>query len=298
MSTDRILVIGANGNLGRSLLYAIGRDRAVACTRPGQYVPPEFEHITFNSEYGLPTESLTTCRAIINAAGKVRGSEADLEEANVSMPTIVAQAAKRAGVRKLVQVSSFSIFGNAERVGLQTAIRPFNSYGKSKARCETQLLSLADNAFAIECVRLPFMFSSSNPALIGPLFKIATMLRCLPEERGKAIHRSMITYPDAARQLFDCAQTDITQFAFASDPRGFDYTLVKTIFAEEAGLTIRILPISSAMVAVLDVIAPSIGRRLFHSSILQANDNLVRSPELGIESELRTIVRSSNLNGS
>lgn len=290
---DRTLVLGANGELGRALLRELGPETAIAATRRADTPLPGFEHIRLGRDGSLPAQMLGRCSAVINAAGCVTGDAPTLQSANVDLPQTVARAAKDAGVPRMIQVSSFSILGAAEYIDSSTDERPINAYGRSKAAAEQLLLGYSDDAFSVECVRLPFLFSATTPGLLAPLLSLATRLRHLPTPTGHPVRRSMITYADAARQLVNAARSEGGRISFAADPQLFDYDLLGSVLVEEAGMALRIIPLPWIAVAGIDRLFPMIGRRLFRSSVLAQEINRAGDRPLGIEDELRKLIRST-----
>lgn len=293
MTRDRTLVIGANGELGQALLRELGSERAIAVTRTANVPLPGFDHVRLGPDGALPAAVLERCAAVINAAGSVTGNDPALRSANVDLPRTIARAAKEAGVPRLVQVSSFSILGTAERIDDTTEERPINAYGRSKAEAEHVLLGLSGDSFSVECVRLPFLFSASKPGLLSPLVSLATRFKILPTAAGKPLRRSMITYADAARQLAIASNPGSSGISFAADPRLFDYALLAAVLAEEAGTIIRILSVPRTVATGIDSLLPAIGRRLFRSSVLDPRVNRAGDQPLGLKEELRKLARSA-----
>ncbi|WP_194953345.1 sugar nucleotide-binding protein [Sphingopyxis solisilvae] len=293
MTRDKTLVIGANGELGQALLRELGPDKAIAVTRTPRAPLPGFDHVRIGPDTALPAAVLGRCAAIVNAAGRVTGEGPALRSANIDLPRAVARAAKDAGVPRLVQVSSFSILGTAEYIDHTTEERPINAYGRSKAEAEQMLLRLSGHGFTVECVRFPFLFSASKPGLLSPLLSLAKRFRNLPTSAGKPLRRSMITYADAAQQLALAAKPGSSGISFAADPRLFDYALLAAVLTEEADLRIRILPVPRIIAAGIDRLLPAIGRRLFRSSVLDPRANRAGDQPLGLEAELRKLVRSA-----
>ncbi|HWW55901.1 MAG TPA: NAD-dependent epimerase/dehydratase family protein [Sphingopyxis sp.] len=293
MTRDRTLVIGANGELGQALLRELGAERAIAVTRTANAPLSGFDHVRIGPDNSLPAATLGCCAAIINAAGSVTGDDPTMRSSNINLPRTIARAAKVAGVPRLVQVSSFSILGTAEHIDDTTEERPINAYGRSKAEAEHMLLGLSGDGFTVECVRLPFLFSVSKPGLLSPLISLAKRFRNLPTSAGRPLRRSMITYADAAHQLAMASKPGSSGISFAADPRLFDYTLLAAALAEETGMKIRILPVPRTIVAGIDRFFPAIGRRLFRSSVLDPRVNRAGDRPLGLEEELRELVRSA-----
>ena len=228
---------------------------------------------------------------MINAAGSVTGDDAALDTANIRLPLAIAKAAKAAGLEKMVQVSSFAIAGAADFIESSTPERPINAYGRSKAVGDSEILAIPSDSFAVECLRLPFMFSAEKPGLLSPLFSVADKLRVLPSCADRPFRRSMITYTDAARTLIACAKDSCNGKSFASDPRLFDYPLFIAILAEEAARQVRILSVPRPLVVAIDFLLPTIGRRLFRSSVLDPCINRAGKRSLGLELELRLLAK-------
>ncbi|MEG8047521.1 NAD-dependent epimerase/dehydratase family protein [Sphingomonas aerolata] len=187
--TGRVLVTGGNGRLGRAVLAALG-DRGVGGVR-GEGINGA---IAIDSAGTVDAARLAGIDAVINCANLVSGTQADIEQANRLYAVAVARRARAAGVGRFVQVSSFSIYGDAERIDGETSLAPQTDYARSKLAAEHELADLATRDFRVVSLRLPFMFSASEPALLGKLVTAMLKLRMVPVPRGSASRRSMITY--------------------------------------------------------------------------------------------------------
>lgn len=292
MSRNSILVVGANGELGRALLHELGPYTAIAATRTGHSPFPGFDHAPLGPDGVPPATALARCRAVINAAGSVTGDDSTLETANIRLPLEIARAAKIAGVAKMVQVSSFAAVGSVEYIDADTPEQPINAYGRSKAAGDREILRQAADGFTIECVRLPFMFSATKPGLLSPLLSLSDRLRLLPRRADRPFRRSMLTYRDAARALITCTTDSRNGISFAADPLLFDYSLLATILADEADRTVRIVPVPGPVVVAINGLVPAVGRRLFRSSVLAPSANRAGERPLGLEAELRQLIRN------
>jgi UDP-glucose 4-epimerase len=214
--------------------------------------------------------------AIINCAGRVDGALSDIEQANVTYPIAVARAARAAGVPRFVQVSSFAVYGSVERIGPETPLYPASPYGRSKLEAERRLQDLATPDFRPLSLRLPFMFSAEDPALLGRLVAIMRRLGALPSPAGKLARRSMITYAGAAEALLRRATTDASpEVLAAADPRPLALTEIAQAVARELDRRITILNLPRPAVAAIGVVAPGVATRLFRSSVLDASANLL-----------------------
>ncbi len=291
MGRSRILIVGANGELGRAVMQVLGPERAVAATRNNAAGLKGFDHVFLAKDGTPPAGMLVECDAVINAAGRITGDQVMLDAANIDLPRKIALAAREAGLRKMVQVSSFSAFGTTELIDAMTRDRPTNAYGRSKVAGDLAIQGLATADFAIESLRLPFMFSRQKPGLLSPLLTLAQTFRMLPAVKGKTIRRSMLTYADAARTLVSSASDHRSGTTMAADPMLFDYPLLVKLIGEETGQKVGIFSIWEPFAKTVEAVLPGIGRRLFRSSVLDQSVNRIDDKLVGLESELRALVR-------
>ena len=148
----KILVTGASGLIGRHLcpLLAGAGHSVHALILPGS-IAPELVHdrITrFPGDVTVP-ESLASavagCDAVVHAAGiKAAGRTRTFERVNVDGTRHLAQAAKLAGVNRLIYISSIAAQGPSQpgqphrRSGNE---EPHGAYGESKLAAEALLLN-------------------------------------------------------------------------------------------------------------------------------------------------------------
>lgn len=289
---DKIMVAGANGRLGAAILQELGPDKAIAVTR--SYVPAlaNFQQINIAESGSPPAELLMECSAVINAAGSVSGTRESLRAANVEFPFRIARAAKESGVRKFLQVSSFSVLGAADLISVDSAVSPNNSYGYSKAEAEEKLSALAGERFSVECMRLPFMFSAQQPGLLKKLLQIIKVARCIPQYKNKVVQRSMITYSTAAKHLVMRAQNNAGGITFCADTELFTYDLLKVQLKNTANVDVNLFKIPSISEKLFNFIASNQSRRIFHSSILESEHNLFDKKYSELSREIELIIKA------
>ena len=147
-----LAVIGASGFLGGSIV-AHGRATGVpvACIRAPRITaasePARASARSWRRSHGDAFDAL--CRAlqpfevVVNAAGLARPGAAErapLFAANAVLPAVVAQAARVAGVRRLVHVSSAAVQGRLDPLDESSRRVPISPYAVSKAEGERALL--------------------------------------------------------------------------------------------------------------------------------------------------------------
>ncbi len=140
-----IVVTGASGFLGRHLVdRLLLREYAVRTLSrsPGDGLPPHVEHIQGDiKDLALLEAAMAGVERVYHAAAIVPGSGSDTQmwDTNVNGTRNVAQACVRAGVRRLVLVSSVAVYKAPlpDLVPESAPVGGGTTYGRSKATAET-----------------------------------------------------------------------------------------------------------------------------------------------------------------
>jgi len=267
-----ILVTGGNGRLGRAVLAQLGTEGLSGVRRSG--IPGS---VQIDSEGRIDTAMLAGVTAIINCAGRVTGTTAEIDAANIAYPLALARAARDAGVPRFVQVSSFSVYGRVEHIDAVTPLMPDGDYGRSKVAAEQGLAALATPAFTTVALRLPFMFSVCEPALMGRLVPLVRRMHVLPVRSGAVARRSMITYAGAAQALLVAARMPVNGASTpaAADPRPLALDAIAQALRDR-GHRVATLPLPGAAIAIAARLVPGVVDRLFRSSVLVDSANMMR----------------------
>ena len=160
---DRVLITGAAGNIGRALRaglrgrYALMRLLDVAPQEPAE---PAEEVVTLDLNDRRGTQAaMKGVAAVVHLAAIPREAPFDdIVEGNVKTTYSVFEAARRAGVRRVVFASSNHVVGFYERgetVGADDPVRPDTFYGVSKAFGEALGRLYADkHGLEVVCLRI------------------------------------------------------------------------------------------------------------------------------------------------
>lgn len=148
-----ILVTGATGFLGHNLIPLLAEHgrRVRALVRPTSNVGFLREcgvELAFGDvrDAGSVNEAMTGCDAIVHAAGKFRfwGPYDEFAGVNVEGTRNVLEAARRAGVRRYVHISTIAVVGSPQPGTLiteDTPCQPVDDYQRSKLEGERLTLT-------------------------------------------------------------------------------------------------------------------------------------------------------------
>jgi nucleoside-diphosphate-sugar epimerase len=290
-SIMNVIVNGANGILGRYVVARAGGTNVIRATR--HYSRQSPNKIIIDSEGITKNSNFEGVDAIINCVGVVNENANEIRRANVTHVKNLATAAKSAGVRNFIQVSSFAVYGNASFIDKHTPVAPNSLYGESKRDAETILSALHDSEFRTLSVRLPFMFDAENPALLRRLVSAYRVLPYWPVS-SSVTYRSMLTYSDAAELLVLAARSAWTDYICAADPVPFTFDMLSNAMRTSGQKSPRLITIPPAVECLGLKLVPSITNRIMRSNLLADENNILSKfmPKVGIQSEVMKICQT------
>lgn len=181
MRAPRCLVSGGTGIVGRFIVERL-LDEGYAVTVAGRSAPADglfplpvrFQPLDLAG--WVDPASFDGCNYLIHAAfdhlpGRYRGGEGDDPDGfwrrNVDGSTALFLAAKAAGVKRAVYLSSRAVYGDqppgAELIET-TAPRPDTLYGRVKLACEEKLAERADETFRTVSLRVTGVYGPAGAA--------------------------------------------------------------------------------------------------------------------------------------
>lgn len=149
-TTARVAVVGASGFVGGAVATAlVARGHQVLPIRAPRLAPAAPKDLAgaVDARQDAVSELATRledCDAMVNAAGLSTSGSGDLAgmlAANAVLPAVIAGAAERAAVTRVVHVSSGAAQGAAPVLDATPRLRPFSPYSYSKAVGEQLVLA-------------------------------------------------------------------------------------------------------------------------------------------------------------
>lgn len=201
-----VAVTGASGFVGRAICVQLAQagHRVRAVTRNGTAVIGAHECVASGNLMEASLFPLVSgCDAVVHCAARVhvlRESASEAERAhramNADLPVRLAEAARTAGVRRFIQISSVAAVASSsaprEVINDATTPRPTSPYGQSKLAADRMLASFNDNAFSVVSLRPPAIYGPGVGAWFGILDRAAR--HGLPLPLGNVGNRRSFMY--------------------------------------------------------------------------------------------------------
>src|SRR6056297_861510 len=224
--------------------------------------------------------------------------EKEYFKVNKELAVRTAKAAKAAGVKQFVFLSTVKVYGpfNHE-VGIwneDSVCNPTDAYGKSKYAAELALKELENEDFTVSIVRTPLVYGQDVRANMLSLIKLIQKFPVLP--LGRLNNRRSFT---AARNLVAFIDRIIEKRAsgvfIAKDEKDLSTTELVNLLSNSLDKKVRLIPIPKFLITLSKKVYPKIFDRLYGSFFLE-NEKTLRQldfkPPLSIEEGLEKMIKA------
>ena len=195
-------------------------------------------------------------------------------DVNRDLVVKIAKAAKAAGVKQFILLSSMSVYGlEVGRITKGMEPKPVTAYGESKLQADEEIKKIEDKNFIFTCLRPPMVYGKNCTGNYQALRKFALKSPIFPNYKNQ---RSMIYIGNLCEFVKACIDEKKSGLFF---PQNAEYTntseMVKQI-AEENGKRIRL---TKAFNWAIKIVQVDVVKKVFGSLTYEQVDSV---PTVGL----------------
>lgn len=191
---------------------------------------------------------------VFNVAGIAHIKETDENrhlyyEVNRDLVVKIAKAAKEAGVRQLILMSSMSVYGlTTGHITKQTEPTPNTAYGYSKLEADEQIKMLEDSSFKVAYLRPPMVYWKGCKGNYQALRAFALKSPIFPDYKNK---RSMIYIGNLCEFVKRILDREVGGLFFPQNSEYVRTSEMVRLVAETNGKHIAIIPFFNPLIKIL-----------------------------------------------
>lgn len=312
-SASRVLVTGASGFIGRSLVTELLRRRTtvVVAVRREAAFPPGISVVRVG-DLGPETEwreALAGCDVVVHLAARVHVMHEGVvdpltayREVNVAGTLALAQQAAAAGAKQFIFISSVKVNGEGTQAGRpfrETDVpAPVDPYGVSKLEAEQALLALAaSTGIEVVVIRSPLVYGPGVRANFAALMRAVARGGSLPLGAVKN-RRSLVAVDNLVDLINTCVEhpAAANEIFFVSDGEDLSTPELVRHLARAMGRPARLFPVPASvlMAGAMLLGKREVARRLLGSlqvDISKARRLLGWTPPVNVDEGLRRAVQ-------
>lgn len=159
-------------------------------------------------------------------------------EVNRDLVVCIAKAAKEAGVKQFILLSSMSVYGlTVGHIRKDTKPHPLTAYGESKLQSDEEIKKLEDDNFIFTCLRPPMVYGKNCTGNYQILRKFALKSPVFPKYENK---RSMIYIGNLCEFIKDCIESERRGIFFPQNMEPTNTSEMVRLIAAEHGKKIKL----------------------------------------------------------
>ena len=156
---------------------------------------------------------------------------------NRDLAVQIAQAAKAAGVKQFVFLSSMSVYGlETGHITRATQPAPKSHYGKSKLEAEQLLAPLADDSFILTVLRPPMVYGKDCKGNFQSVIKLVKKLPFFPKINNR---RSMLYIENLCAYVVFCIENQLGGLHLPQNPEYMNTSEMAGYIAKGLGKKLR-----------------------------------------------------------
>lgn len=172
-------------------------------------------------------------------------------EINRDLVVSIARAAKEAGVKQFVLLSSMSVYGlKVGHIRKNTRPHPVTAYGKSKFQADEEIKKLVSDNFKFVCLRTPMVYGHNCKGNYQALRKFALKSPIFPDYENQ---RSMIYIGNLCEFVKECIDLESQGLFFPQNAEYTNTSRMVELIAKEHGKKIKLTRIFNWMLKIIPI---------------------------------------------
>lgn len=228
----KILIVGANSYIGDSVKAYLDRF-------------PEAYSVDVLDAVGLKPEpemfrpyDVVYCVTGIAHVKETPQTRGRYFVVNRDLVSVVAKAAKEAGVRQFILMSSMAVYGiETGHITKNTSPNPVTAYGKSKLQADEEIKALEDESFLFTCLRPPMVYGKGCKGNYQRLRSLALKSPVFPRCQNQ---RSMLYIDNLCTFVKDCIDQEKHGLFFPQNAEYTNTSRMVELIAQAHGKKIRL----------------------------------------------------------
>jgi len=273
-----VLIIGESSYIGKSFAeYAKDSfNISTVGSRSGEWKAVDF------SKY----DSVLHCAGIAHVSQK-KDMKALYYAVNCDLAAEVACAAKSAGVRQFVFLSSMLVYGKSDRqISIKTPPNPESFYGDSKLQAEKKLSLLADDDFKVCIIRPPMVYGRDCKGNFPRLVSLAKRTPLFPDIKNK---RSMIYIENLCACIKHLIKTEKKGTYLPQNKKHVNTTDLVRVIAKIHGKKMRTTKLFNPLIKASAIFLPPVNK-LFGDLAYAPSDFDKSYPQIDFEETIRRAI--------
>lgn len=186
-------------------------------------------------------------------------------EVNRDLVVEIARAAKDAGVKQFVLLSSMSVYGlEVGYITKDKEPKPTTAYGQSKLQADREIRKIEDESFLFACLRPPMVYGKNCTGNYASLRKFALKSPIFPDYQNK---RSMIYIGNLCEFVKNCIDEEKSGVFFPQNAEYVNTSQMVTEIAAAHGKKIKLKKVFNwaIKIAPLNVVKKVFGDLVYES---------------------------------
>ncbi|MBR09111.1 MAG: hypothetical protein CMP48_15695 [Rickettsiales bacterium] len=217
--------------------------------------------------------------SIIHCAGIAHRMEPTPDElyfqVNRDLTLDFAKAAKAAGVRQFIFLSTIKVYGldfSTSPISLTTPCHPNDAYGSSKYEAEQELLKLEDDSFTVAIIRPPLIYGPGAKGNLLKLMQFSSRNKPIPLG-GIQNERSMVFVDNLIAITDHIIEHKASGTYLPSDSPTLSTSELMQEILQHINPSKKLLPIPKIGQKLIGIFKPAIAQRLFKSLVVDSTES-------------------------